>query len=336
MKTQGDLLKVGEFDLIRRLSERLPLGGAEIYLGIGDDAAAVDLGNGRLLLATSDIQIEDIHFTSSGFSPEQIGEKAAAVNLSDIAAMGGRPLYALVSIAVPQRLDAAYIERVYRGLGTCLHHWGASVIGGNTAASKEGLIIDVTLLGETDRSRLLTRRGAKPGDVLCITGDLGASRAGLALLSDKSLSLEPEGRAEALRRHRTPTPRLPESAVLAEMGVSACMDVSDGVAGDAARLAEQSGVHITLRMDDIPVSDAARSTAGALGLDPRRFALEGGEDFELLFALPPSRFTEISREVRSKTGTRITIIGEVADGAGVWLTSSEGTLPLESGFDHFR
>ena len=336
MKKQGDLLKIGEFGLIRRLVERLPVGGTEIYLGIGDDAAAVDLGGGRLMLATCDIQIEDIHFTIAGFSPEQIGEKAAAVNLSDIAAMGGRPLYALVSIAVPQRMDASYIDRVYGGLGECLARWGAAVIGGNTAKSNDGLIIDMTLLGETEHSRLLTRRGAAPGDVVCVTGDLGASRAGLALLSDERLSVEASARAEALRRHRTPTPRLSEASVLADLGVSACMDVSDGLAGDTVRLAEQSGVCVTLCLNDVPAAPCATAVADALGLSPRTFALEGGEDFELLFTVTRERIDEISREIRSKTGTQITIIGEVTEGEGGWLTSPGGKVSLEQGFDHFK
>lgn len=332
----GSSAKIGEFRLIEALAAALPTGDKDVFLGIGDDAAAVDIGNDRLLLATCDIQIENVHFTISGFTPEQIGIKAAAVNLSDIAAMGGVPRFALVSIAVPAAVDAAYIGLVYRGLGDFLFSRGATVIGGNTSKSEGGLIIDVTLLGEVEKSRLLTRNGARPGDALCVTGSLGASRAGLMLLSNADLFVSEKTRNEALTRHRTPCPRLSEiRAPSALGGITSCIDISDGLRGDAGHLADRSGVKVIIDIDELPVAPCAREVAALAGENHRRFALQGGEDFELLFTAPNDRVDAICADIAEKTKTPVTVIGEIARGKGVWIRR-RGSLEesMSGGFDH--
>lgn len=331
------LAQIGEFGLIRALAEHLPPCGDDVVLGIGDDAAAVDIGNDRYLLATCDIQIENIHFTIQGFTPEQIGWKAAAVNLSDIAAMGGTPRYALISIASPQEMKADFLVQVYRGLGECLSQWGVCVIGGNTARANEGLLLDVTLLGEVEKTRMLTRRGAKPGEVVCVTGDLGGSRAGLKMLSDSELSVSDSARQEAFSRHRLPMPRLKEAQLLSAAGVTACMDISDGLVGDAQRLAEASGVKIVVDINRLPIAACVREVAAATGADPRHFALQGGEDFELLFSVPRERFDALKGEMVEKTGTPVTVVGDISTGKGISIIQSDGKeVVFENGFDHFR
>ncbi len=331
------LAEIGEFGLIRKLASKLPGHAPEVLLGIGDDAAVVDIDGGRYLLATCDIQIENIHFTRHGFTPEQIGWKAAAVNLSDIAAMGGIPRYALVSLAVPPKMTPDYLVQVYAGLGDCLSRFGACVIGGNTSKSTEGLIVDVTLLGETDAAHLLTRKGAAVGDVLCVTGALGASRAGLMLISSDGISVGDSVRAAALDRHRMPQPRIGEARIAATHGVSACMDVSDGLLGDAQRLAEASGVKVVIDISRVPVDDTVRSLADALGGDPEDIALHGGEDFELLLTISADRVDSLKAELERKTGTPLTAIGRIEKGEGAALSQkSRSGANNDGGFDHFR
>ncbi len=329
---------IGEFGLIAQLASRISAKNENIFIGIGDDAAAVDIGDGRLLLATCDIQIENIHFTVHTFTPEQIGAKAAAVNLSDIAAMGGDPLYALVSIAVLPSMKKDDILRIYSGLSDCLTRWGATVIGGNTSKSLNGLVIDITLLGETSKTQILTRNGASVGDLLMITGDLGASRLGLMLLNDELLELSEEAKHEALARHRTPIPRIAESRILRKLsGVTSCLDVSDGLLGDAARLSDASNVKLIINSNSIPIAACVKEAARFGRIDSINTALTGGEDFELLFTANPNNADEIARAVQDNTGTRVSQIGEVVKGRGVVVLNQNGVEEtLQGGFDHFH
>ena len=330
------LTEIGEFGLIQTLARGLSQPGKDVVLGIGDDAAAVAIGEGRYLLATCDIQIENIHFTRHGFTPEQIGWKAAAVNLSDIAAMGGTPRYALVSLAAPPDFESDYLVQVYEGLGACLSRFGACIIGGNTSRIDTGLMLDVTLLGEVASDRMLTRKGAAPGEVLMVTGTLGGSRAGLMLLSNEARASDQSVREEALIRHRRPLPRIEEARIIAAHGGTACLDISDGLLGDVGHLAKSSGVRVVINRDQLPISNAAVGVATAVGMDPSELALQGGEDFELLFSIPKAQVDALKTEVNEKTGTPLTEIGRIEAGTGVFLTQKDGEMKnTNGGFDHF-
>ncbi|MCP4674086.1 MAG: thiamine-phosphate kinase [Deltaproteobacteria bacterium] len=330
--------EIGEFGLISRLTRDLAGSGDRIVHGVGDDTAVLDVGDGCLLLATCDVQIEGIHFTQRGFSPEQIGYRAAAVNLSDIAAMGGTPTFALVSLAVPSSTKVELLDGIYVGLRKGFEKWGVRIVGGNTAELPERIAIDVTLLGEVTSENLLLRSGAESGDMVCVTGDLGASAAGLKLLQDPSISVSEAIRNEAFSAHRAPTPRIAEGKYLGNTtGVAACIDVSDGLLGDAAHIAEKSGVSVCIDMEKMPMSAAAR-IAEAAGIDTDLLVLRGGEDYELLFTVRPEAVENVLAGLERETGTHAAIIGEIRDGP-VAVTVKRAGQPIDppgGAFDHFR
>lgn len=329
--TVGEL---GEFALIDRI--RRTLGDApDVALGIGDDAAAVRPTPGKLLLATCDIQVEGRHFIKARIGPEQLGRRAASVNLSDVAAMGGRPTHALVSLALPADTEVEWVERLYDGLRDGFAEHGAAVIGGNLSGSSTEIVIDVTLHGEVDESAVLRRSGARPGDAVLVTGNLGAARAGLLAL-DAGLSGEPAD--AAARAHLLPTARVDEGLAIAGSGLAtAAIDVSDGFAADLGHLCEASRTGARVFADRLPVSLAARDVAAELGFDPLLAALHGGEDYELIVTCASEHADALIDAVRRTTGTPLTAVGEIDEASGLRLVESGGNERLldSAGWDHF-
>ena len=331
--------EIGEFELISKLiSKTRNRRFSSIVLGVGDDTAVLQVSSGKLLLATCDSQIQGVHFRRDFSSPYQIGMRAAAVNISDIASMGGEPRFALVSLAVPTDVHSEMLADIYKGMDAVFSPVGTAIVGGNTSSTSGPLVIDITLLGEIEPSRVLTRRGAKSGDVLCVSGELGGSRAGLICLMKDEIQVDEPLRQKGLSAYRTPTPRLAVGKILGECGlISACLDVSDGLAGDALRLAEQSHVAITVDLGKVPVADVAAAVAEQLKEHPAQFAARGGEDFELLFTMPKRHFSEIRQRLITETGVTITAIGDVTDGKGVHFKENKKLLSINmSGFDHFN
>ncbi|MEE9284420.1 MAG: thiamine-phosphate kinase [Dehalococcoidia bacterium] len=333
-RTVADL---GEFGLIDRIRAALLGNDVGLVLGIGDDTAAFKASPGMLLLATCDIQIEGRHFRREHCTPYQLGRRAAAINLSDIGAMGGLPRYALVSLALPPETEVAWVDELYRGLREELATYDASVIGGNVSASGHDMVIDVTLLGEVAEEQLLRRDGARPGDVVLTTGTLGES-----LLGRLALERGLEGRKPAVARvtaaHLTPAPRVREGRAIAGAGgATAMIDVSDGLAVDLGHLCRASGVEARLFADRVPLSPEAREVAALLGVDPLEAALHGGEDYELVFTCPRSEADRIAAVVRAETGAPVTEIGAITAGDGMTLVSSDGTERRldPRGWDHF-
>ncbi len=330
--------KLGEFGLISRLTSDIKSDGPEVVQGIGDDTAVLRLCKDRLLLATCDVQIDGIHFLSDAFQPEQIGGRAAAVNLSDIAAMGGTPTFAIVSLAAPLETQISFLEGVYAGLRAGLNRWGAEIVGGNTAELPERVMIDVTLLGEVSPDRLLLRSRAEPSDILCVTGDLGASAAGLKLLETPSIQVDKACREKAISAYRTPVPRIPEGSFLGKTGmVTSCIDLSDGLLGDAAHIAKMSDVTVCIDFDRVPIDNTAICVADAADLDVNRLALSGGEDFELLFTSRSSAVEDVIKKLEYETGTRASIIGEIRSGSSEVQIEKQGrSLDIPAGgFEHF-
>lgn len=325
-ETVGDL---GEFGLLARLRERL----ASPYLG--DDAAVLPVPPGRHVLATVDVQVDGIHFLRDVMTPQQIGRRAIAVNVSDIAAMGGTPRYALLSLLLPASTETSWVEALYDGVRAETSRWDMTTAGGNLSQTGGPLAVDVTVLGDVDPALVLRRGGAIPGDVLLVTGDLGRSAAGLRLLHHGG---------ESARRFRslvesycTPTPRVREGQVFAHTrAVHAAMDLSDGLASDIHRLAEESGVGARIDAAALPISSEVRAAAAELGIDALDLALRGGEDFELLLAAPPRAVSTLTAAV-AVAGTSLSYIGGVRPAAdGVMLRSDDGVLrPLTGGWDHF-
>jgi len=331
--------ELGEFSLIERLAGRLGGYGADVVVGVGDDVAVLRVTDDRYLLATCDAQVAGVHFLPDVVTPYQIGRKAAAINLSDIASMGGTPRHFLISLILPEDTEVAFIDAVYDGLVEESQRYGVDIVGGNVARS-DRVVIDLCLLGEVMPDRLLLRSGARPGDQVLVTGRLGDSAAGLSLLLDPDLSVPVADGEMLVARHVTPTPRLPESAVVAGLGTATAMiDLSDGLSSDIGHICDQSRVGVRLWAERLPMSPAARRVAELAGSEPWRLALEGGEDYELCFTAPPGAVEELAAAVSQETGTPVTVVGEVlpAD-EGRWLVLEDGQqVRLEAaGWDHFE
>ncbi|HTI13271.1 MAG TPA: thiamine-phosphate kinase [Dictyobacter sp.] len=338
-----DISALSEFALIARLTEGLAISSTG-ELGVGDDCAVLDPGGEDLLLATTDSQIEEVHFSLQTALPEQIGRKALAINISDIAAMGGRPRYALISLVLPAHLPLQVLDGIYAGLRQEAAAHQVAVVGGNIAGTgkTERLVLDITLLGSIERGRVISRAGARVGDLLCVTGTLGDSAAGLATLIQPIADGETAAVHTVQARHRTPTPRVHEGRVLSRLGpqvVTAMLDISDGLSGDLQHLCIQSVVGATLEVERLPLSPALRTVATWMQRDPLTWVLHGGEDYELLFTVAPDRCQEVIDAVRMETGTSVTVIGEITTAStGLRMHHAQGQyedLPIQS-WDHLQ
>ncbi len=310
---------------------------AAVALGIGDDCAALALAGDDFLLWTVDTLVEGIHFDLSYFSLVQLGRKALAVNLSDIAAMGGEPLYALLSLGWPRERDAAGALDLGKGLALAAQEYGVAIIGGDTVAAPAGVMITLTLLGRVPREEMLTRQGARVGDLVYVTGPLGEAAAGLEILA-RDLTLDVETQAALVAAHLNPRPQLQAGRVLArDRLANALIDLSDGVATDLGHICLASGVGARIPGAAAPVSPRVTTVAPHLGLDPLDLALKGGEDYQLLFTVPPAKVTALC-EAFFQAGLASPLpLGEIVAGAGVFLETAAGEKEITGqGFDHFR
>ncbi len=332
--------RLGEFALIDRITERLGPARGDTVIGAGlDDAAVLRLPDGRLQLATIDGQVAGVHFLLERTPPDLIGRKAAAVNLSDIAAMGGRPTHALAALAAPADLPAELVLQLVDGLAGELARWGADLVGGNLSRH-DTLVLDLALLGEVEPAALLTRAGARAGDALLVTGALGGAAAGLALilseLEGRAVAIAAADQRAVLARQQAPEPRLTVAPLLGPAGATAAVDISDGLAADAGHICDQSRVGVRIEAARLPIGAATRAVAAALGRDPLAWALGGGEDYELLFTAPAARAEALATEVLAATGIPITRIGTITAGPERSLILPDGgTRPLAGGWRHF-
>lgn len=331
---------LGEFGLIDRIRSRINSYGQDVQIGIGDDVAVLKPSAGHLLLATCDVQVEGVHFLRDRITPFQLGRKAAAINISDIAAKGGSPRHLLISLALPGDTPVEFVDELYRGLQDEASRAGAVIVGGNTARSLAGVTIDVTLLGEVDPDGLLLRSGARVGDRVLVTGTLGRSAAGLALLLHPEVRVREEPAQDVLTAHLTPTPRLREGRVISGMrAATAMLDVSDGLASDIGHICEASSVGVRIHSAWVPLSDSTIAVAEQTSQDPLRLALFGGEDYELLFTAPADQARQLALAVTTETGTPVTDIGEIVPASeGRTLVLPDGTVVplLPQGWDHFK
>lgn len=300
-----------------------------VRLGIGDDAALWQPSRSQRSAISTDMLVEGVHFTREAMSLEDTGWRAMAAAVSDLAAMGARPVLATVALGLPRALTRDEVLSLYRGLAECAAGAKMTIAGGDLSRS-DVLTITVTVVGEVRAPDAKTRAGGRPGDVLAVTGPLGAARAGLELSRGSEPVGEPLGEA-ALRAFRRPQPRLAEGRFLAaSRNVRAMMDCSDGLSTDLGRLCAASGCAGVV--ESIPVADAARAVAERRGEDPERFVLAGGEDFELLAAIRPRAFGHLAARYAARFGRPLLRVGMLRAGAGVTWNGA----PLErSGWDHF-
>ncbi len=282
---------------------------AGVTIGIGDDAAVLDTD--PPLLAAHDMLVEGEHFTRSTVSAGDVGYKAVAVNLSDIAAMGGLPMAVLVGLGLPDEVTDADVTAFYEGAENLAARHGVTIAGGDLTRSSV-ITVGVSVIGRMplDMEPVL-RSGARPGDVIAVTGRLGASAAGLALLQNPLLDVG-QGRDALLIAHTRPTPRVRAGITLAEMGATAMMDCSDGLAIDIRRLAAASGVTAVVDLDAAPRADHVDAVAQALGHDPVEFATTGGEDYELIMTGP----AEVVDRARDVIEPPLTVVGRIEEGPG--------------------
>lgn len=313
-----------ESDLIERIAARAARRpGTE--LGVGDDAAVLALDDGRAVVA-QDLLVEGVHFRLSTTGPRDLGHKAIAVNLSDLAAMGARPLAAFVGLVLPPAgFDDDDFDALYDGMEALAGAHGVTVAGGDISAGG-ALTLAVTVIGcPYPGIEPLRRSGAGDGDLLCVTGPLGAAAAGLAILERPALA-DGIAVADSLRdAQRRPVARLAEGRLLAGHGATAMMDVSDGLAIDAERLARASGLRAVVRLADLPVAEGVAEVAAAAGGDPRLMALTGGEDYELLVAIPPDRLEAL----RALLEEPLTPLGHLQAGAPGLEVRDDAGGPVE-------
>lgn len=333
-----------EFAIIRRLTDgrsRNAPSASSVVVGIGDDAAVVAPTPGMQTVLTCDTMVDTVHMLPWTMDDVSTGWKAMASNISDLAAMGAEPRYALVAVSAPRGMDVERLDRVYEGLYACAEAYGVAVIGGDTTSSPEHLVVTVTAVGEVEAGHAVTRAGARPGDVVFVTGPLGLSSAGLDVsLRRKRPAAErldgDEPYAVLIRAHRRPEPRV--RAGRAVVGIATALnDVSDGLASEAWEIAEASGAAIELDAAAVPVAEPLAAYAAAVGRESLEFILFGGEDYELVGTAPPERANELLSVLR-EAGASASIVGVVRAGApGVTLRRPDGTtVPVEKrGYNHF-
>ncbi len=322
-----------EFELIDRIRRRATASAATLT-GIGDDASVT--GHDGLTATSVDAIVEGVHFDRTFGGPELITHKALATALSDLAAMAADPGEVYVTLGLPPDSPPGFAEALADGLLAAAGRWDVSLAGGDTVASPV-LFLSVTAIGRAPvGEQLILRSGAKPGDLVALTGSLGGAGAGLLLLRGKAegSGLDAGQRDELISRQLAPEPRLAVGRALRGSGVTSLIDISDGIGSDLAHLAESSGVAVTVEADRLPVQAGVEAVAAATGREALDLAVGSGEDYELAMTISPDRREAVSGLV-AEAGSQLTVVGEVSEGAGLILLSDGRRIPVPAGFDHF-
>jgi thiamine-monophosphate kinase len=284
--------------------------------------------------------VEGVHFQLDWTIPRMLGRKALAVNLSDIAAMGGVPKFALVSVALPSGCPAEFIDELFGGIFELADEHGVSIIGGDTSGSRDSLFIDVNVIGECETGKAITRRGARIGDKIYVSGSLGASALGLSLLNDgcrlENLKDRSDDKQQAIIKHLSPEPRLKLGRALGEAGLATSMiDISDGLSTDLWHVLDESHAGALIHAEAVPIAGCVASLSrGTQRIDPLKLALDGGEDYELLFTVRPESEKQLMT-VAETIGTRITAIGEIVGDNRLSIELNGAIESAErSGYEH--
>ena len=333
-----NLRDIGEFGFIKRISRGCLIRPQNVIKAIGDDAAAFIPEPGQVILVTTDLLVERIHFLRDATSGFNLGYKALSVNLSDIAAMGGIAREAFISIAVPENCLIEYLEDLYNGIKTLAAEFDVNLLGGDTTRSKADLIINISVVGYAFEKEILYRNTAQHGDIICTTGFLGDSRAGLYLIINDIKADSNELKA-LLNAHVIPKQYLREGRFLAlQDGVHAVIDVSDGLSSDIGHIAEESNVGIRLYSEKIPVSNNLIKFCTRFDFDPVEYALAGGEDYTLLCTISPDKADHVAANYLKRFRNPLYQIGEITDSGKMELILSNGQIRsfTPSGWDHFK
>lgn len=333
--------ELGEFGLIERLAEKFDPKNTDTVKGIGDDAAVFDMGD-KFLLTSTDMLLEGVHFDLSYMPLQHLGFKAIAVNVSDIAAMNGVPKQVTVSLGLSNRFSVEAVEKIYEGVKAACEEYKVDLVGGDTTSSSSGLIISVTVLGEVAKDKIVYRNSAKENDILCVTGDLGAAFAGLHVLerekqeflANPDMKPKLDNYEYIVGRQLKPKARMDIIHELADLTVlpTSMIDVSDGLASEAFHLCKQSGLGVAIYEDKLPIDKMAYETAAEFSIDPNSCALNGGEDYELLFTVNAQDFEVI------KNHADIHTIGymQSKEKGRTFVTRSNNVVELEAqGWKHF-
>ena len=340
-ENRSEISSLGEFGLINHLAGKIKLTNPTTLKGIGDDAAVVKAGDQAMLL-TTDMLLEGIHFDLRYVPLRHLGYKAIAVNVSDIAAMNGKPTQALVGLGISNRFSLEAVEELYEGMRMACSDYGVDLVGGDTSTSASGLVLSITLTGFADPDQVVYRSGAGNNDIICVTGDLGGAYAGLQVLErEKAVFLaNPEAQPDlekweyVVGRQLKPNARMDIIHELAELKVlpTAMIDVSDGLASELFHIATASGLGVKIFEDKIPIDHQTYETAIEFKMDPITFALNGGEDYELLFTVRQSNLEKI------KNHPDIHLIGHMhaAKAEHVMITKAGHQVALKAqGWTHF-
>ncbi len=332
-----DLSEIGEFGLIERIRQIIGAETPPLIKGIGDDAAVIASDPASVILLTSDAMAQGRHFQRQWMSPRQIGFRAAAAALSDIAAMGGAADAILCTLCLPPTWSVEEAEELVGGVQAVAGSFGISLAGGDIVAADGPLLIDVIVVGRAERDNLWLRENAQVGDRILVTGALGDAAAAIALFSSHQSGRRDEF-PQLMQSLTAPVPRLEAAAALAPLGkVHAAIDISDGLLQDAGHVAAASDVAMRLWASDVPVSRQLLECAGLLGADPLSWAAAGGEDFELLLTAAPADVPDLQATLR-QASVHLTDIGEVAAGSDAHLLDDHGheIHLVTAGWNHFR
>ncbi|MCR5454232.1 MAG: thiamine-phosphate kinase [Bacteroidales bacterium] len=329
---------IGEFGFISRLASRCSQKLCDGYTGIGDDCAIIPGPHGSQYAISTDLLIEGVHFVTKEIGGYGLGYKSLAANLSDLAAAGATPCGAFMSIALPEDTNTVFLDSFADGFNALGQKYGCPLLGGDTTLSKSGITVNICIIGIRDKGTNISRANSQIGDIICVTGDLGDSGAGLEYILNPEWNRD-EVATSLIKRHHYPEPRIEEGKYLAESKyVHSMMDLSDGLASDIKHILERSGVSAEIELENLPTSQLLQQKYGSQPSKLYHYALHGGEDYELLLTVDAKHFADLNVNYKKRFGKSLHAVGRITHGDPQhvqYIENGFGTMPLGSPWAHF-